>query len=256
MKGLNYQKLMRDVIDNRTLNIARATGRISKDNFDRQLKRQKKVEKIVVLPDVTESLPKRSVFLAKAAQDGKLITDTLKDRLTGNLRSALKDFRTVSGEPAFIRRRGKLAGTINPKLISQFEQNIVQTYSSYSRRDPAFGVPANVRQIAITEVRSTVNAMKSAYNEKFARKNPDSIRMTKTWRQNKSLSMIFRIGHSQVHGKKIPIEEVFQVPLYEKKKGVERRIGTTPMKHPHDPSAPLEQIIGCSCDIVYKAVLL
>ena len=259
--GLNYQSMMKDMLANRTLNIARATGRISKDNFDKQLQRLKKKgigrEKIIVLPDVTEALPKRSVFLAKAAQDGKLITDTLRDRLTGDLRRALKDFRTKdTDEPAFIRRRGARAGTINPELINQFQQSIIQTYSTYTRRDPAFGVPANVRAIAVTEIRSTVDGMKAEYNDKLAKKNKDSLVMTKTWIQNKSLSLIPRTGHMMVHGTKIPLADMFQVPLFKTVKGREIRVGTTPMKHPHDPSAPIEQVISCNCDAVYKGELI
>ncbi len=258
--GINYQRLMGSVLANRTENIARATGRISQENYDKQLKRIKKKgvgkEKIVVLPDVTEALPKRSVFLNKAAQDGVPITDTLRDRLTGDLRRSLQEFRTsVTDEPSFIRRRGAKAGTINPKLIDKFQSSIIQTYSTYTRRDPAFGVPTNVRAIAVTEIRSTVDAMKASYNDKFAEENRDSIVMTKTWIQNKSLSKIFRRGHSEVHGTKIPFDHFFLVPLYEEKKGVERLMSTTPMKHPHDPTAPLSQVISCNCEAVYKATL-
>lgn len=261
VSGLNYRNMMKDMLANRTLNIARATARISRDNFDKQLTRLKKKgvgkEKIIVLPDVTEALPKRSVFLAKAAQDGNLITDTLRDRLTGDLRRSLKDFRTKeTREPSFVRRRGAKAGTINPELIAKFQKDIVQTYSTYTRRHPDFGVPANVHAIAVTEIRSTVDVMKAEYNDKFARKNKDTLRMTKTWVQNRGLAHKPRTGHSMVNGVKIPIGEMFQVPLFKTVRGKEIRIGTTPMKHPHDSSAPPAQIIGCNCDAVYKGELI
>lgn len=251
--GLNYRRLMQDILANQSLNVGRATGRISKDNYEKQLKRVRSREREkVVLADVEEVLPKRSVFINKAAQSGNLISDTLRDRLTGDLRKALNEFRTVTGEPAFERRRGAKAGTINPKLIAQFEKSIVGTYRTYTRRDPDIGVPANVHGIAVTEIRSTVNSIKAEYNRTFARKNQDSIRMTKEWRQNRAQAIDPRRGHTAVDGKRISIEELFQVPRF--KGGI--FIENTPMSHPHDPTAPEDQVINCNCDIVYKAILI
>lgn len=255
--GINYRTLMQDIILNQTESIARATARLSKSNFDKQNKKITSSEKRLVLPNVEESLPKRSVFLRKAAQDGNIITDTLRDSLTGKLRKVLQDFKTAkTEEPAFIRRRGKLAGTINPKVIDIFQKEIIDTYKSYTKRDPSIGVPPNVKQIAVTEIRSTVNEMKQQYNKRLYEENKDKIKMFKRWRQNRALSKNPRVGHSKVNGMKISMDELFRVPLYEERKGKIIFKGVTWMLYPHDPSAPLEQVIGCNCDIEYFAQTL
>ena len=75
--------------------------------------------------------------------------------------------------------------------------------------------------------------------------------MKKKWRQNKQLSKKPRTGHSMVNNKIIDFNEKFQVPLIVNGK----RLGTTAMDRPHDPNAPLEQVIGCNCDIEHYGVV-
>lgn len=241
--GGNYRKVMTEVLANNTENASKAVGRLSSGHWDKSLSRLGKRKKNFIVPNVEEVLPKRSVFINKAAIQGDLISDTLRDKLTKNLRDALNEFRTKSGEPAFIRRRGTKAGTINPKLVQDFQKRIIETFSGYTSGD----IP-NVKTIAVTEIGSAVNGMKEAYNDEFLRRNPQA-KMIKRWIQNKSLSKIPRDTHSKMHGKEIPYNEKFQVPLEIKGKIV----GVTPMSRPHDPAAPIEQIAGCHCDILYFA---
>lgn len=257
IKRLNYRKLMKEIIQNQTENMSRATARISSKNYESQLKKIKEAEKKIILPDVQEVLPKKSVFIRKGAEDGNLITDKLRDQLTKNLRDSLQEFKTKKkGIPAFVRRAGKLAGTINPEVIKIFEDKIINTFQNYTKKDPRYGVPSNVKQIATTEIRSVVNQLKDEYNKNLLNKNRDKIKMYKQWRQNKRLSKEYRRGHDKVNGKKIEMDEVFQVPLIVKVKGRFVQKGITPMKHPHDPQAPADQVIGCNCDIVYFAVTI
>ena len=254
VKGANYRRLMKDVLANNSENIARATGRLSQSHWDKALKKVKRAKRRqFIIPNVEETLPKRSVFLKKAAVQGNLITDTLRDRLTENLRSSLENFRTKkTDEPSFIRRRGTKAGTINPQLSKQFLRDITKTFESYTKTDPAFGIPGNIKTIAVTEMRSTINEMKHTYNQELMRKNPD-IEMRKRWQQNKKLAAVPRKGHMIIHGVEIAMSDDFNVPLYASDG---KKIGTTKMKRPHDPNAPLEQVAGCNCDIVYFASIL
>ena len=251
VKGANYRKLMKDVLANNSENTARATTRLSQDHWAKSLKKVKRTKgRQFIIPSVEETLPKRSVFIKKAAEQGNLISDTLRDRLTANLRSSLENFRTAkTDEPAFIRRAGTKAGTINPELIKQFQKDITETFESYTKTDPKFGVPGNVKTIAVTEMRSTINEIKHSYNRELMSRNPEMM-MRKRWQQNKKLAAVPRKGHMIVHGVEIDMDSDFEVPLYNHKG---KKIGTTKMQRPHDADAPLEQVAGCNCDVVYFA---
>ena len=258
--GLNYRTLMKDIIANQSLNISNATARISNQNYDKQIKefhkrlKERGIEKRVILPDISEVLPKRSVFLRKGAESGNLLTDTLRDRLTKNLRDSLDIFKIKSGEKTFIIRRGEKAGRINTKVIDYFSKEIKKTFENYTKSDPQFGVPKNIHQIAVTEIRSTINIIKHTYNVKLARKNKDKIDMFKVWRQNKSLSKKPRHGHDKVNGVKLPIFQTYSVPIIIERSGKLINKGSDNMLYPHDPKGSPESVIGCNCDIDYIMV--
>lgn len=255
VKGLNYRTLMKDILANESENMAKMVSRISKSSYQKQISKVKESEKKMILPDISEVMPKRSVFIRKAAIDGDMITDTLRDSLTKNLRQSLDEFKTrFTGEPAYIRRRGAKAGTINPKVIKSFQESIRETFDGYTKNDPKYGMPANIHTIAVTEIRTTVNPIKYEYNLKLYLKNKDRFDFFKIWRQNRSLSVEYRRGHAKVDGMKIPIDQLFLVPRIIKKKGRWVQVAIDTMKHPHDINAIAEQVIGCNCDFVIFAV--
>lgn len=250
MSGQNYQEVMIEVIDQNTRNIQRAVGRLTGENYQKQIDGLKKKgrlkEKAVLLPSMEEVLPKRSVAVTKAAESGRQVTQTLSDRMNKSLRDTLKKWQQ-EGKPLEIRS-GRNAGKINPELIREFEGNIRWVFESYTRRDPSYGVPSNVRNIAVTEIRSNIDAVKDAYHLEMERKNADIIKMSKTWIHNSSLSKIPRPEHMALNGVTVPRDGRFKVALPSG--------GFTMMRYPHDPDAPLEAVIGCSCDCKYKAVLI
>lgn len=250
LSGQNYQDVMTQVIDQNTKNIQRAVGRLTNSNYEKQIVNLKKKgrlkEKVVLLPSMEEVLPKRSVAVTKAADSGKQITQTLSDRMNRSLRNTLKEWQ-ATGKPMEIMS-GRNAGKINPELISNFEKDITSVFQDYTRRDPSIGVPPNVKGIAVTEIRSNIDAVKAEYHKELLRKNVDIMKMMKTWRQNRSLSKVPRVEHSAVDGVTIARDESFKVP---NGKG-----GFDLMRHPHDSQAPAGQVINCNCDAVYKAVLL
>jgi hypothetical protein len=252
--GLNYRRLMQDILANQSDNMAKIVNRISNSNYKKQISKVKDIEKKLILPDLSDVMPKRSVFIKKGAIDGDIISDTLRDSLTKNLRQSLDDFKTKTGLPAYVRLRGKKAGTINPKVVKEFEKSIKQTFDKYTKIDPKYGMPANIHTIAVTEIRSTINPIKYKYNMKLYQKNKDKFNFFKMWRQNKSLSVEYRRGHNLVNGKKILIDQFFEVPRIIKKAGKWVQVAIDKMKHPHDFNAVAEQNIGCNCDLVIFAV--
>lgn len=251
-KGQNLRELMEPIIHNNTQNISRRIGEVSQRNWSKALRKISTKQKQFIAPDFSEVLPARSVFIRKAAQDGRLIKDTLRDALTKNLRNTLNTFTDKTGEAKFIRRRGTLAGKINENLITEFQKKITSTFINYRRKDPKLGMPSNISAIAVTEMRSSINGMKNAYNKKLSEDNPE-ITMKKQWIQNRNLSKEPRPGHRNVNGKKIPMGQAFEVPLIKKVAGKWMNFGITMMMHPHDPEAPADQVIHCNCDIRYYA---
>ncbi len=247
LTGKKYNKLIQEILTHNNTKISRAMGRLSDKNYRDNIRRlSKKKQKIIKLPDIEEVLPKRSVFLIKAADSGKSITDTLRTRLEKDLRSTLENFQKLGLSKMEIQR-GQATGKINPKLIAEFQKSITQTFESYTKKDKVTGVPGQIRNIAITEIRSTVGMMKEEYNKKLLQKNPD-MKMTKTWLHNRRLSKKPRKTHMALHKIMIPIENKFKVDR-------EKESGYDMMSRPHDPAAPAGQVIGCSCDIVYRAII-
>jgi hypothetical protein len=199
----------------------------------------------VKLPDLSEVLPKRSVFLVKAAHGGKIINETLRGKLERDLRETLKKF-DGTGEQRMETQRGVNTGKMNQELIQAFQRRIEETFAPYTKRGKSM-VPPRISTIAITEVRHAVGAIKQAYKEELLRRNPGA-KAVKTWVQNRQLSKKPREAHLRVAGKTIREEEYFHVPR-------ERGTGFDRMARPHDPNAPADQVIGCNCDLISRIIL-
>jgi hypothetical protein len=258
IRGINYRKLMSDIIENQSINISKATMRLSNQHYTDQINKllkTKKIEKTIALPNIDQVLPKRSVFSRKAAIDGNLMTDTLRDRITKNMRAVLSEFKTKTGLPSYVKQSGKEIGKINPAVIKEFEKRIKLTFENYTMNNPVLGMPNNIHSIAVTEMRSVINPIKHNYNLRLAELNQDKIEMLKEWRQNKNLSKDPRPGHSAVNGKRVPISGKFIVPLIVKKKGKWVKLGENLMNFPHDPAGKPDQIIGCNCDVIYIMII-
>lgn len=247
IKGQKYQELITEILARNNEKIGTAVGRLSKDNYKNQLKRIPKNKAVTVkLPDISEVLPKRSVFLIKAAESGKAISDTLKQSLEQDLRKVLEE-HSGAGKLRMEIKRGRTTGKINPELIEKFQKSIIETYKSKTRKDPDLGIPGNVKQIAVTEVRSTISVIKREYNQRLLDNNPQ-LKMTKTWLQNKKLAKKPRETHTEQHGKTIAMNEYFRVRR-------EKAGGYDMMYTTHDPDASAENKIGCNCDLIYKVSL-
>ncbi len=244
ISGEKYQEVITDILAHNNEKSSRAIGRLSTNNYKDSLKKlSKKKAKTVKLPDLTDVLPKQSVFLIKGQQSSKLITNTLRDRLQKDLRATLNLF-DGTGKQRIEIQRGRTTGKLNTELIKNFQDRITKTFEGYTKRDGKTGVPPNISAIAVTEVRSFIDSTREQYNRELVKKNPQ-IEMVKTWIHNRSLSKVPRNGHVKMHNKTIPLDGFFQVPREDR--------GYDFMSRPHDPDAPADQNIRCNCEAIYKA---
>lgn len=245
LTGKKYQAMIKEILAHNNEKAGKAVGRLSGENYKNSVKKlNKETAKTVKLPDISNVLPKRSVFMIKAADSGKSISQTLRTDLERNLRDTLKQFQGT-GKPQMEIQRGRTTGKLNPELIKVFQDKITKTFESRTKKDPKTGVPPNVRNIAVTEIRSTVGAIKEKYNRQLMKDNHNII-MTKTWLHNRRLSKVPRQSHMNLHGVSVGMDEKFTVSR-------EDGSGYDYMSRPHDPAAPAEQNIGCSCELLYKA---
>jgi hypothetical protein len=239
--GGNYRELMGTIIAENTLSISHAVARTSHDIFSKEFHKLKGTkEKIMVLPDITEVVPKRSVFIRKGAERGKLISDSLRDKLAANLRE-------VMNRPEYMTASGQYSGRLKRKIINDFESEITKTFENYTRKDPSFGVPSNVHAIAVTEIRSTVDQVKAEFMDRFLKKNPEAS-ATKTWIHNSALAKNkrnVRKHHLALNNVTIPVNKNFITHDHDTGQ-------TIIMPYPHHHSLPPEQIISCHCEAVYR----
>jgi hypothetical protein len=249
--GKTYEELMKDIIAYNAEKVSTKSLKLTQESFQNVLSKVKS-EKRFILPNISEVLPKQSVFLRKGADRGKLLTDTLREKLTGELRAALNEYK-ATGKPSMVARRGKTAGRISPDLIDQFKQGAAKIFENYTKKDPKFGgVPTNIKTIAVTEMRSAINDIKHQYIKRMISNNP-GYEVEKRWIHNNQLVRQARPGHIDVSNQApIPADQFFKIPVYKRVKG--RWVKTTKTlsaMHPHDPSLPPDAVIGCQCDSEY-----
>lgn len=227
----SYSQLMANVLADNSRRVAAAVANISDDHYKKAI--SKKTGKIV-LPRVEELIPRKSMVLNKTVQDGRLITNTLKEALITDLRASLEENRSTLAS-------GKNAGRVNPKLVDAFKEKITETFSNYVEENPRLDMPANIHTIAVGEVRSMVNQTKDNYTKEFVKQNPQ-FTMRKRWLHNPKLSKKPRPHHAEAetnYKDGIPVNENFVLST-----GVS-------LRYPHDPKAPIEEVAGCNCDVEY-----
>ena len=246
VSGQKYSEVVKDILFQNNQNVTNSMNRKSNKQWEKLSSKISTKEKRLVLPDLKEVVPDRALGVLKASQDGEMIRDTLRDSLTKDLRQTLDEFN-ITGQEAYIKRRGATAGRINPKLVKEYEKKIKGTFDNYTKKDPKLCYPENVHRIAVTEVRSAINNSKNLYTNKILEKNPD-IMVKKKWIHNKGLSSKPRRGHLKMDGTTVGANEFFEVENWVLVKGRPKKVGVTKMKHPHDPDAPPEQVINCNCD--------
>lgn len=251
VSGANYRDLMEEIISSNHENIHRAIGRVQSDHWGKQAAKIKRsTSKQISVPGLEDVLPKRSVFLRKGSEQGQMISDSLRDQLTSNLRESVKEY-LKEGKGSMQYKRGEERGRIRPELIDRLQASLTNTFEGYTKPD-ATGVPPNIRTIAETEARSAISDIKHQWAEKLQEQNQGKIQTVKIWRHHPSLSKRPRPGHRMIDGQERPINVPFKVPELSRSRmfGVSLG-GYVYMMHPHDPTAPADQVIGCHCEVDY-----
>ena len=236
--GENYKKLISKIVQANTENIHNSISRI----LVRDLKAKAKtlrVGKQILVPDVTSVLPKRAIHLRKAAEKGELLTDTLRDRLTANLREVLT-------QPEWEHKRGRLTGAVKEDMITEFQNRITQTFDGYTKRHKK-EMPSNLATIARTEVRSAVSVVKNEYMQALADKNPD-MEIHKIWIHRGSGRRGYhpREHHEDLDGTQVKMDEDFEIISEDGSRHL--------CAHPHDDRLPAGEVINCGCEMKYVFV--
>jgi len=202
--GGDYQALMGNIIEFNSEKIGNKVARTQIGKMRKKIERLGTKAEKMTFPDLNEVFPGRSLFVRKGAEQGLLLSDELRDQLTGNLRKAVI-------ESGFTYERGNIAGKVNQKTINNFRKQIETTFKNYTGVDPKIGVPTNLNTIAVTEVRSSVNDAKFKFSESVASKN--DLIAVKFWEHNPSLSKEPRPVHAEIEVRSkqnpIPLDEVF-----------------------------------------------
>jgi len=239
--GKNYQDLVQLILKNNSKQVASNMLNISNKRVDDHIAKLKgNKPKQVLFPNFKEIMTD-DLLTKKSAEGGKIITNTLRDKLIQDLNDTIREVQTSA-------QRGRYAGKVNDKLVEVFEQKLRETYAGYTKKDKKTGIPPNIKTIAVTEIMSTSNEMRHGYIDQLKKKNPKLV-FTKTWIHNKK-SKVPRHEHLKLHGKTIPNDQNFTYKNPKTNK-------TVVMKHPHDSSlgATLEDIAGCRCSIRYDMQL-
>lgn len=183
IEGATYAKVVQEIVNE---NVARASKKMG-DLSNRRMKQafaDSVKNGIIDLP--AYAIP--NVTVRKGAEDGKMITDTLRDTLTRGLRKAITD---------------------NPndteKAIAQMQSHIKDTFATYTT--------SHAKMIAVTEVRSSVDLSKAEYVRELITRNPNKLRVTKKWIHHDHLVKIPRQTHKAIDGEKVLFNQPFSIGL-------------------------------------------
>lgn len=243
VKNATYQGIITHILAHHTENIQRGAVRevaakIGKLSTRGGLK----------VPAVADVVFPQRLALLKAADRGKLITEGLRDRLSKELRA------TMTEGKAFFYTSGPRKGQVREGMIEDFQRRAAGVFAGYTKAGPAGArgraalhaeagyVPANIRAIAITEIRTNASEIKRAYIDRVKTDNP-GVRILKTWRHKPSGIIKPRPAHVALDGITLPVDSPFR---YVTEDG--RQFNC---QRPHDPVLPADQVIACSCDIDY-----
>jgi hypothetical protein len=228
-KGKKYERLMSEIVSENMVKISEKVLKTDKKKFAMNLASiipKGRWEKEIKLPDL-RTIISQSPTILKAAQEGQLLTKTLRKRLGTDIKEVLLSENITTKK-----------GTVNKNIQKKLQKKLVKSFENYTKKNPKFGVPNNIRNIAVTESRAVINNIRLEYVQKLSRESKD-FEVKKKWIQNKSLSENPREVHTRLaNGKAIPLNEQFNVNGYM-------------AFSPHDPRLPPKEFIGCSCELKY-----
>ena len=183
IEGATYAKVVQEIINENVARASKKMGSLSNRRMKQAFADSIK-DGIVDLPTYAIS----NVTVRKGAEDGKMITDTLRDVLTRGLRKAITD---------------------NPndteKAIAQMQSHVKDTFATYTT--------SHAKMIAVTEVRSSVDLSKAEYVRELIARNPNKLRVTKKWIHHDHLVKVPRLTHKAIDGEKVLFNQPFSIGL-------------------------------------------
>lgn len=181
--GATYTKVVQEIINENVARASKKMGNLSNRRMKQAFADSVK-DGIIDLPAYAIS----NLTVRKGAEDGKIITDTLRDVLTRGLRKAITD---------------------NPndteKAIVQMQSHIKDTFTTYTT--------SHAKMIAVTEVRSSVDLSKAEYARELISRNPNRLRVTKKWVHHDHLVKTPRPTHKAIDGEKVLFNQPFSIGL-------------------------------------------
>lgn len=183
IEGATYTKVVQEIINENVARASKKMGSLSNRRMKQAFADSIK-DGVVDLPAYAIS----NLTVRKGAEDGKMITDTLRDVLTRGLRKAITD---------------------NPnnteKAIAQMQSHIKDTFTTYTT--------SHAKMIAVTEVRSSVDLSKAEYVRELVARNPNKLRVTKKWVHHDHLVKVPRPTHKAIDGEKVLFNQPFSIGL-------------------------------------------
>lgn len=232
--GDKYQDLMGKIIKENQTKIADQILNSDKRRFDKNIRAlmPKSHEKKFVLPDVGNII-RRSPTILKAADQGKLLMETVRDRIRKDVKDAMLQHGLTTK-----------TGALNKNVVRTLRKNLNETFDGYTKKDPTFKKPTNIEVIAVTETNSVANNVRHEYAKQAEESAKDSgFEMAKRWKHNPSPKKHPREGHLDLDGEEISMDEQFEL------QGGDGR--TYLVQRPYDTSLPAGEVIACHCELEY-----
>lgn len=231
--GKGFSDLMSDILSINFDNIQEHIAFAVDDHFKKYVPKARKEFRTFMLPKIDKEFLKREIYIKKAKERGIEMSNNLRDRLTDNLHTIMKD-------PKYVTARGKFSGQLKKDIFKDFENEIKATFEGYTKVDPTIGIPTNIHSIARTEVRSAASRIKGEYVGKMMTDN--DLIVEKTWIHAGSRlfkNYVPRPHHKKLDGITIKFDEDF-------------KIGDYMAPYPHHESLPVGEKANCSCEIKYR----
>ena len=234
-RGQNLAEITTTILEKNAESLSRAVLTTDKKRLRRNLKKILPASPgrstRINFPDVS-NVVRRSKTVAKVAEQGEVITTSLRNRIQQDIKKTLIE-----------NGLSTTRGTIPKRLTSQLKARLKTTFSAYTKKDPRLGMPKNIARIAITEARSAANNIRLEYATALQAAN-DSFEIRKTWIHNHSRHP--RGNHKRMHKRNVKLENNFK---FKSAQG-----GVTYIAGPHDVRLGPEDTINCHCELTFRFV--
>jgi hypothetical protein len=227
-KGDSLSNLLQSVIETNADEITRFSLKKDQKKFEKTLNKiiPKRETKKIRFPDSGDMVKKQNMLI-RAEGQGKKISQNMRKKLQNDLLNIIKE--------EGIDTQGK----VRRSSINKFQKKITETFENYTVRNKKYGMPSNVRAIAVTETRTAVNNLRLEYAKKIGNETP-GYRVTKTWIHN-DIAKEPRQNHVKLNDKTLSVDQEF-------------RVAGQSASGPHDPRLPAEQVINCNCELRFHFV--